>query len=119
MSRAKLSPLPALVVVLVLSAAASGADRPVDAIVKELEGLRPPVLDRSKLSDNEFRKAYSLELEKYMTRSQELTRELFHAAPDHPKVPTLLLSFWRRRVIMSPALSVGVAEEIDEALPHF
>lgn len=73
---------------------AHAADRTPADILKELDGITLPKFDAAKRTDQEYVQQYIGERQKALEKRGQLILELYKAAPDHEKVPTLLQERW-------------------------
>ncbi len=105
----------ALVGLAVSGVHAIAADRTADEILKELDGVPLPKLDRAKISDATYRNSYIAAMQKAVPKRLELIRELHKAAPDHEKLITLLPERWSN--LRQTGASLGdMDKEIQETL---
>jgi thiol-disulfide isomerase/thioredoxin len=100
------------------SAFAFAEGRPADAILRDYDAAELPKFERERRDEpgyvERFRKSYI----EAQNRRDELAWELFQAAPEHKRVPALLLQRWQDRMI-EPVSAEATAREIDRALPRF
>jgi thiol-disulfide isomerase/thioredoxin len=107
----------ATLVLLLASSRGLAADRTAEAILKELDQVKMPELDRSKVRDQAY-------VKDFMARSQEagakrgaLIQELSKVAPDHAKLAELLPEYWMS-TDPRPDQGKKLLKEIDETLAH-
>jgi thiol-disulfide isomerase/thioredoxin len=65
-----------------------------DAVLKELEAIKLPAVDRSKVSDQAYVRQYMKERQSVLEKRGDLMLKLYKVAPDHEKVPALLEQRW-------------------------
>jgi thiol-disulfide isomerase/thioredoxin len=99
----------------VAAAPAHGADRPADRILDEITAVEMPRLTPQVRSDPDARDKFLAARLKALTRRAELTRELFKADPENPKLTMLLPERWQTLLSSSEPKSLrSLPAEIDE-----
>ena len=74
------------------------ADKSDDGAAKmiaAIEAIKPPVLDSSRRSDQDYLRAYSNERKVYDEKRGELAKEFYRKFPDHPRAFTYLSQYWQ------------------------
>ena len=84
-----------------------------DAVLKELEAIKFPTVDRSKVSDQAYVQKFRAEYQSVLEKRGDLMLKLYKVAPDHEKVPALLEQRWANRLGMKTDETL---KEIDEIL---
>jgi thiol-disulfide isomerase/thioredoxin len=118
-----------LAVVALTAFTASGgqaiaADRSADEILKELDGVTLPKLDRAKTTDPEYVREFMAAQQKAVLKRSELILELYKAAPDHEKIATLLPERWSNRLNSATSaeeatkLATEVYDEVAQTQAH-
>ena len=109
-------------VIAVAGFAASGgralaADRTAAEILKDLDGVPVPKIDRAKVGDPAYVREIRAALQKAVPKRLELIRELHKAAPDHEKLATLLPERWS---YLPPSGPQGdeTFKEVSDAVAH-
>jgi thiol-disulfide isomerase/thioredoxin len=102
----------------VISAGAIQAgDRPVAAIVAELDSLKTPAPDQKKMSsDPAYRKEHFSKLREANQKRATLTLELYKAAPKHERVPALMQERWRSWRATDAESAARLFKEVDEVV---
>src|SRR5215471_17151330 len=77
-------------------APAFGDDRPADQIIKEIEGVKSPTLDRSKIRDQNYVREYMQKSQEAAEKIDRLVLELSESAPEHPRLAKLMGERWNR-----------------------
>jgi thiol-disulfide isomerase/thioredoxin len=100
---------------LVSASAAQATDRTADEILAELDTVKLPSLQSTKRGDDADFADYVAKLRKATEKRAALVLELYEAAPDHERIPVLLVERWNH---MSPvaAKSDELKKEIDRVL---
>ncbi len=106
-------------VVLGLCPATTGwawtADRSAAEILKELDDTRLPEFDNARSKDNPaYTRAFLSERKKTMEKRAALILELYKAAPDHGRIPTLMTERWD--ILAETQGGSGLRAEIDGIL---
>ena len=73
---------------------ALAADRPAAEILKEIDGLKPPTLDRTKTSDQAYVKTYIASMQETAKKKADLIGELAKADPASDRLAKLLPERW-------------------------
>jgi thiol-disulfide isomerase/thioredoxin len=105
----------AIVGLTVCGTQAIAADRTADEILKELDGVPLPKLDRAKVGDQAYVREYRAAMQKAIPKRLELILELHKAAPDHEKLATLLPERWNFLPQTGVSLD-DMSKEIEETL---
>lgn len=84
-----------LVVSLIAAEQARSADRTADAILKDLESVAMPRLDASRTSDQFYVAEYRSKRQQAAEKRAGLILELYKSAPNHERIPALMLERWR------------------------
>ena len=64
-------------------------------MIAAIEANKPPVLDSSRRSDQDYLRAYSNERKVYNEKRGELAKEFYRKFPDHPRAFTYLSQYWQ------------------------
>jgi thiol-disulfide isomerase/thioredoxin len=92
---------------------AVAADRPAEAILKDLDSVEVPKLDASKRTDSAYIGEFLKKRQEASDKRSELTLELYKSAPDHERLPTLLIERWRNVRPTDPKID-EVIKEIEQ-----
>ncbi|HMF36386.1 MAG TPA: TlpA disulfide reductase family protein [Isosphaeraceae bacterium] len=103
--------------VLASAALALGADRPASEILKDIDAVKMPALDRSKLRDRVYVQEYVKQREEATKTRDKLILELYKAAPDNERIPTLMAQRWGSTPPGGPRID-ALIKEIDNVLAH-
>ncbi|MGC8644549.1 MAG: redoxin family protein [Isosphaeraceae bacterium] len=103
--------------ILASAALMVGADRTADQILQEIDAVKMPTLNRSKIRDQSYVKEYLNQRNEASQARGKLILELYKAAPDHERIPGLMAERWDG---MAPFGSQGekLLKEIDDVLAH-
>jgi thiol-disulfide isomerase/thioredoxin len=98
---------------------ATAADRPASQILADIDAVAVPKLDSLTPDQRNDPVALTEFLGKRkaaLALKGRLTFELFHTAPDHPRLPELFSERWQEQLRMAsgPAAIAAIAAEIDE-----
>lgn len=93
----------------VLATVASSEERTVDAILREIDSIRIPQFDRSRMSDREYVRNVSEQRAKAIFRKADFIGELYRLDPNHRRLAELMPVRWKAR-------QIGDTREIDEVL---
>jgi uncharacterized protein (TIGR03067 family) len=96
---------------------APGADRSAEQILKAIDSLKMSAFDLKRMEDRAYVREYQA---KHLGRTEkraELILELYKAAPNHERIPTLMVERWGRVPPASPKAEAQI-EEIDAVLAH-
>jgi thiol-disulfide isomerase/thioredoxin len=88
---------------------ARAEDRKAEAILKEIDAVKSPALDRTKINDPTYRQEYIKQAKEAESRRAELIGELYKADPENAKLVTLLPHRWS-----SLSMSAGEKAVTDE-----
>src|SRR5689334_7519237 len=80
---------------LMANTPARSDDRAPDAILKEIDGIRTPVLDRTKQTDQAYIQQYIKDRNEAMARKAALIGELYRTDPANPRLAKLLPERWQ------------------------
>jgi thiol-disulfide isomerase/thioredoxin len=97
-------------------APAVGDDRSADQIIKEIEGVKGPTLDRSKIRDQNYVREYMQKSQEAAEKVDRLVMELLKSAPDHPKLAKLMGERWNRMGAKARGEFGPLMKEIDSVL---
>ncbi len=102
----------------VISAGAiRAADRPVAAILAELDSLKTPAPDQKRMAaDPAYRKEHFSKLREANQKRAKLTLELYKAAPKHERIPTLMQERWRSWRTTDAKSAATLFKEVDEVV---
>ncbi len=103
--------------VLASAALALGADRPASEILKEIDAVKMPELDRSKVRDRVYVQDYVKQSQEAMAAKGKLILELYKAAPDNERIPTLMAEKWGNTPPGGPQIE-ALVKEIDDVMAH-
>ncbi len=100
---------------LVTTASRATADdgNKADVVLKELEAVKMPQVDRSKIAEPGYRQQYISEMQKAMAKRGELILKLYKVAPECEKLPTLLEERWNN-LLQSGGTPEEMLKEISE-----
>jgi thiol-disulfide isomerase/thioredoxin len=101
---------------VVLSGSARAEDRKAEAILKEIDSVVMPTLDRSKVGDGAYVREYIAAQQKAMVKKAELIGELYKADPTNAKLVTLMPTRWMTLARTDPAKVKTVNAEIEKIL---
>ncbi len=96
---------------------ASGADRPADEILKALDAVKLPAIDRARVSDPSYRQQLQREMEEVSRKRDSLILELYRTDLNHDKLPFLMAERWDRIPLDGPARTVRDTE-VKSVLEH-
>lgn len=90
-------------------------DRNAEVVLAEIDAIKLPDLDPSKREDRDYMMKYFLDRQKATEQKAELVGELNRVAPDHERLPELLVERW---MSIPPVGAKGaeLTREIDEVL---
>jgi hypothetical protein len=101
----------------VSTGAIRAGDRPVGAILAELDSLKPPALDQKRMSaDPAYREEHFSKLREANQKRAKLTLELYKAAPTHERIPALMQERWRRWRATDAESAARLFKEVDEVV---
>jgi thiol-disulfide isomerase/thioredoxin len=103
--------------VLASVAVALGADRPASDILKEIDAVKMPALDRTKVRDQGYVQEYIKKREEATKTRGKLILELYEAAPQNERVPALMAERWGSTNPSGPQ-GDALIKEIDNVLAH-
>src|SRR5208337_355806 len=103
--------------VLASAALALGADRPASEILKDIDAVKMPALDRNKLRDRVYVQEYVKQCEEATKTRDKLILELYKATPDNERIPTLMAERWGNTPPGGPQID-ALLKEIDDVLAH-
>ncbi|MGP0064719.1 MAG: TlpA family protein disulfide reductase [Isosphaeraceae bacterium] len=96
---------------------AMGADRSVEEILKALDTVKMPTVDRSKVKDPEYVAKFRSNYRDSAEKRDTLILQLHKADPDNAKLGPLMAERWSRMVPFGPDASKR-EREIEEVLDH-
>ena len=103
--------------VLASAALALGADRPASDILKDIDAVKMPALDRTKIHDQAYIHEYIKKREEATKTRDKLILELYKAAPDNKRIPALMAERWESTPPGGPQID-ALIKEIDDVLAH-
>ncbi len=103
--------------VLASAALALGADRPAGDILKDIDAVKMPALDRTKIRDQGYVQEYIKKSEEATKTRDKLILELYKAAPDNERIPALMAERWESMPPRGPQID-ALIKEIDDVLAH-
>src|SRR5262245_28320133 len=80
---------------LALSAAAVGADRTAEKILKEIDAVKTPKADAAKQDDRSYNRDLQIRTREASEKRARLIGELYKIAPNHKRVSALLEERWK------------------------
>ncbi len=92
---------------------ALAADRPAEAILKDLDSVEMPKLDVARRKDQAYVREFNAKRKKSSKERAALILELFKTAPNHERIPVLMTERWRTLFVSDPE-SGDVLKEIDQ-----
>jgi thiol-disulfide isomerase/thioredoxin len=102
---------------LVSAATAMGADRAAAEILKGLDAVKMPSVDRSKVSDSKYVQQYRNDYKAAEEKRDALILELYKTDPENAKLPELMSEHWARMIPFGPGARKRESE-IKEVLSH-
>ena len=93
------------------------AGRTAADILKSLDAVKMPTVDRTKVSDPGYVAEYRKAMLEAGLKRDELIHELYKADPDNTKLPSLMSERWMRMMPFGPEASKR-ANDIKEVLDH-
>ncbi len=96
---------------------AMGADRTAEEILKSIDSVKMPTVDRSKVRENGYREQYMKEAQAAAEKRNALILELYKADADNAKLPPLMFERWMR-TFQNPAGAATRDGEIKDVLAH-
>jgi len=103
--------------VLASAALALGADRPASDILKDIDAVKMPALDRTKVRDRVYVQEYVKQHQEATKTRDKLILELYKAAPGNERIPTLMAERWASTPPSVPQIN-ALIKEIDDVLAH-
>ena len=101
---------------VVAAGEALAAGRPADAILKDLEAVEMPKLDASKRNDQAYVREYLAKRQETLDKRAALALELYKTAPNHARVPELMVARWRMSIRPTGLSIEDFLKEIDQVL---
>ena len=102
---------------MISASTAMGADRTAEEILKSLDAVKMPSVDRSKVNDSKYVEQLQKDFKAAAEKRDALIFELYKADPDNAKLPPLMAERWMRMAPFGP--TGGKRErEIQEVLDH-
>jgi thiol-disulfide isomerase/thioredoxin len=102
----------ALAALFALPAPAQEAARTGEAVLKEIDGLKPPQFDQERREDRAYVESFAAEMEKAREERSRLIRELLNVDPKNQRLPQLLVQRWRSMYGQPDK----IGEEVEEAV---
>ncbi len=96
------------------STPALAGDRPAKAIIQEIDGVKFPTVDQSKIRDHDYVREYLARRGEVLKKVNGLIMELYKAAPDHERIPKLMSDRWSR----IGAQYSNLAKDVNAILAH-
>ena len=78
------------------AATAMGADRTAEEILKDLDAVKMPTVDRSKVTDSQYVEQFRRDYKGGEESAMRLILELYKSDPDNAKLPPLMTEHWTR-----------------------
>jgi thiol-disulfide isomerase/thioredoxin len=103
--------------VLASAALALGADRPASDILKDIDAVKLPALDPTKVRDRVYVQEYFKQHQEATKTRDKLILELYKAAPDNERIATLMAERWGSTPPGGPQ-NDALIKEIDDVLAH-
>jgi thiol-disulfide isomerase/thioredoxin len=100
------------------SAPAADDNRPADQIVKDIESIQSPTLDRSKIQDRDYVREYMKQSQEAVAKLDRLVMELYKSAPDDPRLATLMGQRWGGMARKARGSFDELVKDIDGVLAH-
>ena len=98
-------------------AVAVGADRSAEQILRAIDSLVMSAFDLKRMEDQAYVREYQTKYREMSDQRAEMSLELCKVAPDHERIPTLMVERWGRVPPPSPKADAQ-NEEIDAVLAH-
>ncbi|AMV39296.1 TlpA family protein disulfide reductase [Planctomyces sp. SH-PL62] len=95
---------------------ARAEDRPADAILKDLDAVERPKLDRERMKDRAAVEAYGEALRQFEIERSRLILEFLRGYPEHVRTPELLLERWGSRRLFQENKPEDLVREADDLL---
>ncbi len=103
--------------VLASAALALGADRPASEILKEIDAVKAPELDRSKVRDQKYVQDYIKQAQEAAKTRGKLALELYKIDPDNKRIPELMVERWNNTAPAGTQMD-SLMKEVDDVLAH-
>jgi thiol-disulfide isomerase/thioredoxin len=107
-----------LVMCMAPSAPATAADRSAKEIIKDIDSVKFPTLDRTKVRDQAYVQDYIAKNEEAGKKLDDLILELYKAAPDHQRISKLMGERWNRMGARARGSFAELSKDIDGVLAH-
>jgi thiol-disulfide isomerase/thioredoxin len=101
----------------VATSAVWGADRSAEQILKEIDAVKAPALDRTKTKDQTYVREYLTKRQEATDKRSRLILELYKLDPDNQRIPMLMAERWASVAPFGPK-GDELIKEIDEILAH-
>jgi thiol-disulfide isomerase/thioredoxin len=101
----------------IATTAALGADRTAEQVLKELDAVKMPTLDRQKAQDQNYIREYFAKRQEAIEKRGALTLELYKIDPDHRRISQLMAERWANTAPFGPK-GDALLKEIDEVIAH-
>lgn len=99
------------------AAVALGANPSAKKVLKAIDSLTMSAFDLKRMEDRAYVREYQTKHQEMTDKRAELILELYKVAPDHERIPTLMVERWGRIPPASPKADAQ-NEEIDAVLAH-
>ena len=102
---------------LICAGAIQTADRPVAAILAELDSLKTPAPDQKRMiKDQAYRKEHFNKVREANQKRAKLTLELYKVAPKHERIPALMQQRWQSLRTTDAASAAKLFKEVDDVV---
>jgi thiol-disulfide isomerase/thioredoxin len=98
---------------LTIGGEAPAADRPAEAILKDLQSVEMPKFDASKQKDEGYIREFIKKRQDTAEKRASLILELYKTAPDDERIPALMVERWRS-IRPTDSKADEIIKEIDE-----
>ncbi len=96
---------------------AMGADRTAEEILKGLDAVKMPSVDRSKVTDREYVEQFQKDYQEAAEKRDGLILELYKTDPENAKLPPLMTERWTRMSPLGPDARKRELE-VEEVMSH-
>ncbi len=103
--------------ILTTAALALGADRPAPDIIKDIDAVKTPAVDRSKIRDQKYIQEYLKQREEALQKRNKLILELYKADPNNERIPELMAQRWGSMPPYGRQYD-SLIKELDDVLAH-
>ena len=101
---------------IVAAGEAVAADRTAEAILIDLESVERPKLDASRRNDEAYLRDHRAKVQESLDKRAALVLELYKTAPNHARVPELMVARWRMSIRPTGLSIEDFLKEIDQVL---